>query len=459
MQLSPAARVSVDAPFAQTAERAVRSTEQALILPFLQQLSTVDARARDRSDEQEARSDQRKEEERAALGAAANAPTAAEVVNEAERRMDASSRAYARRQNAAEQAQQIAADRRSFQKELAGRPKGEFRGDARPGATGNKTNEFGSQEGRRSGASTESAKAGEIHGRGGSAEPESATRRAATRPQYAEARQAGNGDGKSAAPMPQRSSSDGLESRANAAARAVGAIPARNSADARSEMHANARGRSEPVRGVDAVASRANGGGGARSGTEGARGNELSLLNAERRGRTGAAVASDRAGKAARADGRKDDAMLDQVMRVVRSRLSQKNSHIMMRLDPPSLGTLRIHMDLSDRNLTMRIDVETHLARRLLTDGAESLRDALDASGVRLEKIEIRQLDAERPAQRFEQDSQADSRRSESGTTDGSPQHSDGETTDASGRSTSFTDEPLDLVSEPATESSLNVLA
>lgn len=459
MQLSPAARVRVEAPPARTTGPAVRSAEQALILPFLQQLSIVDNHARDRSDDREARLSQREEQERAALGAAANAPSAAEVINESERRMDPSSRAYARRQNAAEQAQQIAADRRSSRKALSDRSKGDARGDARPGAVGGKTNPFGSREGLRSGASTESGKAGETPGRGISAELESAAHRAAAQPRNGEARPGIYGEGKPAPPMPQHSSIERQESRTAAAARAAGAIAGLNAGDARSEVNASARERSEAGRGVDAVSSKSNGGGSPRSGADAARGNELSLLNAERRGRSGAANSGDRAGKAGRADERKDDAMLKQVMRVVRSRLSQKNSHIMMRLDPPSLGTLRIHMDLSDRNLTMRIDVDTHLARRLLTDGAESLRDALDASGVRLEKIEIRQLDAERPAQPFDQDSQADSRQSESGTTDGSPQHSDGETTDASGRDTSFTDEPLELVPEPATESSLNVLA
>lgn len=104
-------------------------------------------------------------------------------------------------------------------------------------------------------------------------------------------------------------------------------------------------------------------------------------------GRPGGAVATKPA--AATEAGRSNDGELEQVVRVLRSRMSERQSHVTIRLDPPSLGAVRISMDVNGRELALRIDSETHLAHRLLTDQSDELRSVLEANGIRLERLEI----------------------------------------------------------------------
>ncbi len=96
----------------------------------------------------------------------------------------------------------------------------------------------------------------------------------------------------------------------------------------------------------------------------------------------------------------KNDANITQILRAIHSRIHDKNANVQMRLDPPSLGQIRISMQLQDRDMALRIDTETHLAQRMLSEKAELLREALSASGIHLERIEVRTHPAESPATR-----------------------------------------------------------
>ncbi len=83
-------------------------------------------------------------------------------------------------------------------------------------------------------------------------------------------------------------------------------------------------------------------------------------------------------------------ANIDRLVRVVRGRLSESHSRATLRLDPPEIGTIRIHMDLRRDVLHLRLDTDTGSAHRLLSDQLDTLRHALAQSGIRLESVEVR---------------------------------------------------------------------
>ena len=83
---------------------------------------------------------------------------------------------------------------------------------------------------------------------------------------------------------------------------------------------------------------------------------------------------------------------MKQLLRVIRSRINGPRSHMTMRLEPASLGSIRITMDLNDRQMQLRIETESHLAQRMLSGKADVLRDALESSGITLERLEVKPL-------------------------------------------------------------------
>jgi flagellar hook-length control protein FliK len=84
------------------------------------------------------------------------------------------------------------------------------------------------------------------------------------------------------------------------------------------------------------------------------------------------------------------DANIERLVRVLRSRINGQRSRTVLRLDPPELGRLRLQMDLRGAALTLRIDASTEMAHRLLSQDVEKLRHGLEASGIQLERVEIR---------------------------------------------------------------------
>lgn len=96
------------------------------------------------------------------------------------------------------------------------------------------------------------------------------------------------------------------------------------------------------------------------------------------------------------ADEGRNDATIERFMRVLRGRLSKEGGQMTVRLDPPSLGKIRVHMDIQRDAVSLRIDADTHLAQRLLTEQSESLRAAVESAGLSLERLDIRPPEAER---------------------------------------------------------------
>ncbi len=90
------------------------------------------------------------------------------------------------------------------------------------------------------------------------------------------------------------------------------------------------------------------------------------------------------------AESAEQEARIERIVRLLRSELGRERSRATLRLDPPELGTIRMHIDLQKDRLLLRVDTQSDVAHRLLTEDVEALRAALAQSGIHLEKAEIR---------------------------------------------------------------------
>jgi flagellar hook-length control protein FliK len=113
--------------------------------------------------------------------------------------------------------------------------------------------------------------------------------------------------------------------------------------------------------------------------------------------RPGASAVAQRAAGTASST-RSRDINLEQILRLVRSQISRQRASAILRLDPPELGRIRLHLDLRQDTLSLRVQTQTELAYRLLSEQAELLRQGLAASGITLTKLEISPPAAADPA-------------------------------------------------------------
>lgn len=83
-------------------------------------------------------------------------------------------------------------------------------------------------------------------------------------------------------------------------------------------------------------------------------------------------------------------AEVERVVRVIRQSLDGKKQATTLHLNPQELGKLRIHINLDQNALSLRIETQTTAAHRLLSEEAEALRQALRAAGIELAKLDLR---------------------------------------------------------------------
>ncbi len=78
-----------------------------------------------------------------------------------------------------------------------------------------------------------------------------------------------------------------------------------------------------------------------------------------------------------------------QAMRGLAALLRRKGGIVTMRLTPEALGDLKVSMRVENNRVWARIQASTASARDLLKDQRESLRSALEARGLKVERLEI----------------------------------------------------------------------
>ncbi|MCC6676957.1 MAG: flagellar hook-length control protein FliK [Phycisphaerales bacterium] len=78
-----------------------------------------------------------------------------------------------------------------------------------------------------------------------------------------------------------------------------------------------------------------------------------------------------------------------QLARGLAAALKQREGHVTLRLTPETLGKLRIDLNITDDRVTAQIAASTEQARRLLKENVVSLRTALEATGLGVDRIEV----------------------------------------------------------------------
>lgn len=78
-----------------------------------------------------------------------------------------------------------------------------------------------------------------------------------------------------------------------------------------------------------------------------------------------------------------------QIARGLAAALRQREGRVTIRLTPEMLGRLRVDLEISADRITAHIAASTDQARRLLEDNVVSLRTALEATGLGVERIEV----------------------------------------------------------------------
>lgn len=155
----------------------------------------------------------------------------------------------------------------------------------------------------------------------------------------------------------------------------------------------------------------------------------------------------------------KNDANTERILRVLRSQISENRARATLRLDPPELGTVKLHLDLRQDVLALRIDTATGAAHRLLSEHVESLRQGLEAAGIQLERVEIRAPESAGQSEMADDAPQPDTPeagRDDSSGADTEPSAEHG--TDSS-RAPAMQSPTRELSPEPAAESLVNILA
>lgn len=301
---------------------------------------------------------EREHEEAVAAALAPNDPTS--IINRDERDVTRTSRAFKRQVSRDEGMRQFREDRQSFRETLT---------DA-------------AREGKRE-APSESRAAGKSESAKPRADapPDKQARATAS----ADSKHA-RSDGRQARPAAQAVEDAGRHSRASASVAAAASTSALRGAPNVSSIASTS-----PPTGVRAgagVANVARGAGISRPAGAGARANTTAALARETFRIAGAA--SKRAGRVQHAQNADREANIDRIVRVVRASFAAKHSHAVMRITPPELGSLRLQLDLRGESLSLRIDTSSDVAHRLLLEDVEKLRSGLEASGVQLERVEVR---------------------------------------------------------------------
>lgn len=71
----------------------------------------------------------------------------------------------------------------------------------------------------------------------------------------------------------------------------------------------------------------------------------------------------------------------------------QRGGELRLRLSPPELGSLRLHVTLKNGTLNARIEAQSHAARSLLLDSLPVLRERLSGQGVKIERFDVDLMD------------------------------------------------------------------
>jgi flagellar hook-length control protein FliK len=86
----------------------------------------------------------------------------------------------------------------------------------------------------------------------------------------------------------------------------------------------------------------------------------------------------------------KNDADLEPILRFVKSNLSKDKASADLRIDPPELGRIRVHLDVRQDAVALRVEAASEVAQHMLERHADRLRHGLEQAGLRVTELEFR---------------------------------------------------------------------
>ena len=84
-----------------------------------------------------------------------------------------------------------------------------------------------------------------------------------------------------------------------------------------------------------------------------------------------------------------DQTLTNQVARGLAAAVRQRDGTLTLRLSPDALGDIKIQVRVESGHVSAHIDAQSEQARQLLSDTASTLRSALEAHGLVVERIEV----------------------------------------------------------------------
>jgi flagellar hook-length control protein FliK len=81
----------------------------------------------------------------------------------------------------------------------------------------------------------------------------------------------------------------------------------------------------------------------------------------------------------------------DHVLEQIRTKTQGLTSEARIRLSPPELGEIRIHMVMEDHRLTVRMEISEPLVRTLLERDLQQLKNTLSEAGIDVDQFELHQ--------------------------------------------------------------------
>jgi flagellar hook-length control protein FliK len=106
-------------------------------------------------------------------------------------------------------------------------------------------------------------------------------------------------------------------------------------------------------------------------------------------GGAGQAALGDAGGMFGRATSADDPAFGPQIVRGLNAMLNQRGGAMIMRLDPPELGQLRVHMSIVSGVVSVEFSAGSAQAQMLLDQHLPALRHSLESQGLSVERLTV----------------------------------------------------------------------
>ena len=137
---------------------------------------------------------------------------------------------------------------------------------------------------------------------------------------------------------------------------------------------------------------------------------------------------------------------IDRIVTSVRGELSTKGGSMQIRLDPPTLGTVNIQVNVNDGVLTASIQTENDQATRLLSHNLTDLKSTLESAGVSVDRIQVKQSPTSESSSNNGKNSDQDSQRQSAQDNPARQDQQRREMLQRMWRKFAMGDDPLDLV-------------